>query len=275
MHLAGHAEQAQGSGSRPAAGFNPGCWYNAITLATSTDGGYTFTHAPPPSHLVASVPYKYAQSRRAYGYFSPEQRDQAARRLLLLDDSGRGVRAQQVGACVIRSKTPTNPTSWRAWDGPVTTSSSSTRTPTPTRPTPTSARRSSFPEIEKMVQSLTYSTFFGKYLLVGHSQTTTTRARGEWSTASTTRPRRDLINWSHAHAADGGRAALELPVRRREPDRLPVVLNPGSTARNFDTTAADQLPVLHAVQLRELPATHWDLDLIRIPIKFLGPSPTN
>ncbi|MCC7542959.1 MAG: hypothetical protein IT379_42480, partial [Deltaproteobacteria bacterium] len=29
------------------------CWRNAVTLATSFDGGRTFHHAPPPSHVVA------------------------------------------------------------------------------------------------------------------------------------------------------------------------------------------------------------------------------
>ena len=36
------------------------CWYNAIVLLKSVDGGVTFDHAlPPPHHMVASAPYRY------------------------------------------------------------------------------------------------------------------------------------------------------------------------------------------------------------------------
>jgi hypothetical protein len=34
------------------------CWYNAVTLAVSRNGGASFEDArPPPGHLVATVPY--------------------------------------------------------------------------------------------------------------------------------------------------------------------------------------------------------------------------
>ena len=48
------------------------CWYNAITLAVSHDGGDTFRDArPPPDHLVASVPYRYVPDQGPYGIFNP------------------------------------------------------------------------------------------------------------------------------------------------------------------------------------------------------------
>ena len=47
------------------------CWYNSITLARSTDGGRTFTHAAPPRHLVASVPYRYEPDAGPFGLFQP------------------------------------------------------------------------------------------------------------------------------------------------------------------------------------------------------------
>ena len=37
------------------------CWYNAVVLLKSTNGGNDFVHArPPPHHLVAAVPYRYS-----------------------------------------------------------------------------------------------------------------------------------------------------------------------------------------------------------------------
>ena len=36
------------------------CWFNAIVLLKSVDGGMTFSHAlPPPHHMVAAAPYQY------------------------------------------------------------------------------------------------------------------------------------------------------------------------------------------------------------------------
>src|SRR5687768_7102788 len=46
------------------------CWYNSITSAYSSDSGATYTQAPAPNHLVASIPYQYAKDG-ANGYFLP------------------------------------------------------------------------------------------------------------------------------------------------------------------------------------------------------------
>src|SRR5207248_10226725 len=51
--------------------FDPSCSDNALTLATSTNGGVTFTHATPPGQLVASVPYQYVPDTGPMGYFTP------------------------------------------------------------------------------------------------------------------------------------------------------------------------------------------------------------
>jgi hypothetical protein len=48
------------------------CWYNAVTLAASTDGGATFEHAAPqPGHLVASIPYPYVSHSGPIDIFQP------------------------------------------------------------------------------------------------------------------------------------------------------------------------------------------------------------
>jgi len=45
------------------------CWYNALTFATSSDTGRTYTHATAPSHLLAAAPYQWAGSGGPYGVF--------------------------------------------------------------------------------------------------------------------------------------------------------------------------------------------------------------
>ena len=50
------------------------CWYNSITLAVSTDGGRTFTHAERRrAHLVASVPYRYEPDAGPYRLLRAQQ----------------------------------------------------------------------------------------------------------------------------------------------------------------------------------------------------------
>ncbi len=71
------------------------CWYNSITLARSTDGGRTFRHAPPPRHLVASVPYRYEPDAGPFGLFQPSNIVRNGRgRLLLRAGPRRGVQAR-------------------------------------------------------------------------------------------------------------------------------------------------------------------------------------
>ena len=46
------------------------CWYNAITLAVSQDGGRTYRAASRPN-LVASIPYPYVPDNGPRGMFAP------------------------------------------------------------------------------------------------------------------------------------------------------------------------------------------------------------
>src|SRR5712692_2569203 len=93
------------------------CWYNAITLATSHDGGHSFTRANGAAALVASVPYRYdPQAGRHIGYFNPSnlvERDSAVYAMMWTT----GYREQAAGNCLIRTEHPDAPASRRAWDG--------------------------------------------------------------------------------------------------------------------------------------------------------------
>ncbi len=93
------------------------CWYNAVTLAVSHDGGVSFRDAqPPPRHLVATVPYRYAPDAGAYGIFSPSNivhnKDDGYYYVLV---AARRYRRQQFGSCVLRTQRLGDPSSWRAW----------------------------------------------------------------------------------------------------------------------------------------------------------------
>ncbi len=146
---------------------NVRCWYNAVTLARSDDLGATFRHArPAPNHLVAEVPYRFEREPAAIRHLPAEQHRQEGRLLLLAGDHDRGTESRSSGTCVMRTKRLDDPTSWRAWDG----DGYDVSFVDPYREQVDDADHVCEPaspdEISDMSFSLTYNTYFGKYLLV-------------------------------------------------------------------------------------------------------------
>jgi hypothetical protein len=102
---------------RAASGVFEACWYNAVTLALSSDGGQSFRHArPPPGNLVAALPYRYKDGAGPFGVFQPSNIVYKDGYYYSLVYTQR-YRAQENGTCVMRTKSLADPTSWRAWNG--------------------------------------------------------------------------------------------------------------------------------------------------------------
>jgi hypothetical protein len=256
----------------PVGGYNPACWYNAITLATSTDGGYTFTHAAPPAHLVASVPYTYSESTAPYGYFSPSNIIRKSDGYFYVMFQAEAYQAQQVGVCAARTKNLANPASWRAWDGTGYNVQFIDPYTNPAPPESHVCTPVDFPNIEKMVQGLTYNTFFGKYLLIGatglYDPVRQQIVYGVYYSTSS-----DLINWSLRELVMEAVLPWTYQCGDDNPILYPVVLNPSSTDRNFGTTG--QKVNLYFTRFNYVNCVGGnDRDLIRIPIKFLAPTAT-
>ena len=83
--------QEHGSAYCPS-GQNGLCWYDAITLAVSRDRGATYSHAVPPSHVVAAPPRRYVPDHAGLGYYggsnivrNPAESDDGAQLLHLGD----------------------------------------------------------------------------------------------------------------------------------------------------------------------------------------------
>jgi hypothetical protein len=93
------------------------CWRNSITLAISRDDGRTFTHAPPPDHYVAGVPYRYeGDAGHPTGLFAPSNiiaKDGFYYAFLWAEETG----VQRRGVCLMRTSDLEDRKSWRAWDG--------------------------------------------------------------------------------------------------------------------------------------------------------------
>jgi hypothetical protein len=103
------------------------CWYNAVVLLRSIDGGKTFGHAfPPPHHLVATAPYQYtdgadgkANPGMGYGDMSNVFESPKDGFLYVFTNSRNSYKEMKAGHCLMRTKPAefANPSSWRGWGG--------------------------------------------------------------------------------------------------------------------------------------------------------------
>ena len=119
------------------------CWYNALTLATSTNGGASFSHTTPPTHYVAGPPYQYAAGIGPIGFFQPSNivRGKDGYFYIMVHTEDYGV--QPLGSC-LRAFEPSRRSHARGASGTAQGSTGASGTPicTPTRPRRARARRS-------------------------------------------------------------------------------------------------------------------------------------
>jgi hypothetical protein len=239
------------------------CWYNAVTLAHSSDGGRTYTEARPPRNLVASAPYRYRPGRGPVGAFTPSNivtgPDGAYYALVRV--RGPGIRR---GDCLLRTQTVGRPKSWRAWDG----LDFSGRFGDPYRSPP----RHRFPcapvgrgRIAEMTESLTYNTALGSYLLVGLAPpgagSLGPKARGIYFATS-----KDLVHWSERRLITRAVTTHNYRCGGPSPLAYPSVIDPESASRTFVTSGSH--PYLYYTQLRYQDCRQTaDRDLMRVPLR--------
>lgn len=243
------------------------CWYNAVTLTVSMDGGASFEHARPPTHLVAAIPYRYKPDFGPAGIFQPSN-------IVRNDTDGyyytllrmQRYRAQPQGTCVMRTADLADPKSWRAWDG----SGFNVRFIDPylganERPVNHVCQPVSYNEIQLMVESLTFNTYLDRYLLVG-------TAVGQGSVGETASgiyysTSDDLVHWTQR------RLIMEVESRHTyrcgdpDPVAYPSVLDSDSTSRNFETTGKRAYLYFTRSNYESCRET-LDRDLVRVPIEF-------
>jgi hypothetical protein len=244
------------------------CWYNAVTLAVSTDGGATFEHAAPqPGHLVASIPYPYVPNSGPVGIFQPsnivhKQADGYYYALLRVQRYG----AQQQGTCVMRTTDLADPESWRAWGG----AGFDVRFINPylepnEPPIDHVCQPVSYKEIQLMAESLTFNTYLDSFLLVG----TAVGRNREGSVVSGIyySTSEDLIDWTPRRLIMETQSRQAYECGDADPVAYPSVLDPDSTSRNFETTGKRAYLYFTRFNYESCKET-LDRDLIRIPIEF-------
>jgi hypothetical protein len=245
-------------GQCPSGGW-PQCWYNAITLAVSTDAGRTYVdHAPPK--LVASVPYRYTPDVGPLLAFNPSNIVRNPHDGLFYAFVHRTalprLPGDQGGTCLMRTNNLAEPSSWRAWSG-------GTRFRTtfvdPYGPNPEPQKHvCRIDQSETLfAPSLTYNTLARQWLLVGQG------SDGAYYSLS-----RDLVHWAPP------RLILRIPTTDKYdcPGEDPVayfsLIDPSSTSRNFETsgrTAWIYYTVFHPDANCGL---GLDRDLLRLPVRI-------
>ena len=244
------------------------CWYNAITLARSANGGRTFTRVRSPRQLVAAVPYRYRPDSGPYGLFQPSNIVRKGGYYYALLQASR-YELQQQGSCLIRTRHLGEARSWRAWDGSgfnvrfINPYSPRLKNPASHICTPISLQN-----ISVLTQSLTYNTYLRKYLLVGTSVKAPAPGRQVvqgiyYSTSS------DLINWSPRRRL----VKVVLPPLYKcgdgRPIAYPSLLDPKSSSRNFGTTGRRPYLYFTRFNYRRCRQT-LDRDLLRRRVELSG-----
>lgn len=253
-------------GRCPQRSYEP-CWYNAITFARSTDGGRSFWQPAPSRRLVASSSYRYDAGAGPYGAFAPSN-------IVRNPDDGyyyvivksREPRAEQRGSCLLRTRRPEDPPSWRAWDGegfgiePVDPYGSRSATPQLCEPVATA-------EISEMSESLTYNTYLERFLLVGLAGAP--GAGGELVSGAYFSLSDDLIQWTPRKPIMAVESRHSFVCGDEDPIAYPSLLDPASRSRTFATTG--KRPYLYYTQFNyEGCRQTLDRDLVRVPLELGG-----
>ncbi|NQV49100.1 MAG: T9SS type A sorting domain-containing protein [Candidatus Marinimicrobia bacterium] len=243
------------------------CWYNAITFGVSTDSGRTYTHASAPDHLLASVPYTWNGSG-PYGLFEPSNivHNPNDDYYYMFITANAGHELQETGVGLVRTLDIADPTSWLGWDGEAfTVQLINPYTETGFDPADHVLARidqnlNTYGNMEKMHYSLSYSTYFNKFILVDAAQKS-----GVWGFYYSLSD--DLLHWTprilirEANVninPDGSTSGLR--------ESYPTLIDHDDTSRNFSNVG--QTPYLYWTRLNQSVGDDYERDLMRVQISF-------
>ncbi|HSC21995.1 MAG TPA: hypothetical protein VLC07_09725 [Solirubrobacterales bacterium] len=256
-------EEYQGNrhpGRCPERAYYP-CWYNAITLARSSDGGRSYRQARPPRQLVAAPARRYRHGLGPTGVFAPSNVIERGGYFYAL------VRVREPAApsgdCLLRSGDIGSPGSWRAWDGSSfdLTLADPYRAGTAGR----RCRRIAPDQISEMTESLTFNTEIDRYLLVGVAgpvEKGPAAERGVYFSTST-----DLVHWSPRQLVLRAPTLHSYRCGRPSPVAYPSVIDPASRGRSFETSGRHAYLYFTKFRYRNCQKTP-DRDLMRVRLSI-------
>ena len=244
------------------------CWYNAITSAYSTNSGATFTQAPAPAHAVATLPYQFSTDG-PNGYFNPSNIVRSGDGYFYSMFRAEEKNLQQFGTCLMRTRDLSNPTSWRAWNGAAFATQFRNPYTGTIDPAQHVCAPVDFPSIGTISESLTYNTYFRKWMLLGNSvgDPEYDKPPGVYFSLSD-----DLLNWTDATLLMEAEVRWSADCNKPDPIKDPSLLDPASPSRNFETVGQTAQLFYTWYHMSGCNGT-LDRDLIRVPIEFSNQQP--
>lgn len=245
--------QEHGSAYCPS-GQNGLCWYDAITLAVSRDRGATYSHAVPPSHVVAAPPRRYVPDHAGLGYYGGSNIVRNPADGYYYAMIGRALPGLG-GACVIRAPTLGRPDAWRFWNGTGFGGSF-------VNPYTSAAPRVVCPRLlDVLAESLSWNTQLGRWLLIGSKAFSPTDSAFFFSTST------DLVNWTDPKPFHKVELVFTHVCGEEDPKAYASFIDPSSPARNFDITGKTGWLYYTQFHYRDCHMT-LDRDLMRIPVEI-------
>jgi hypothetical protein len=254
-------------GRCPQNSYSP-CWYNAITLAVSNDGGQTYDHLPAPDHLVAAMPIPYEAGEGPYGIMGGSNiiKGKDGYYYTFVHIVAYGVAEQH--ACLMRTDDLSDPKSWRAWDGEGFNMTFINPYKEPDAPREEHTCEPIRGKNLNMHESITYNTYLDRYVFLGIEAV---HRSGVPVFGITYTLSEDLIHWSEPVQL------IEMPLSAHVPfgsvDALayPVLFDPNSDSLNFETTG--KLAYIYYTRFNYgSGVSYQDMDLVRFPVEFF-PNP--
>jgi hypothetical protein len=284
---------------------NGDCQEITVTSATSTDNGATYDHsaAPPPTHLVTSLPYMYVNDwghdgaltnltnmvrNPSDGYYYAIGLIQAAPTAAFpaptspTTTTSRGyLGAQDHGLCAIRTPSLVNPT-WRAWDGDASDDSQNgftvrfidpyvetTADPAEHVCAPLDALGG--PTNAFLSANMSFNSFFDKWMIIGSGWPRGPQVpMGAYYSLSD-----DLVHWSDP------RLLMEYKTAARYkndgctgdlPMDYPSILDPSDTSTNFERSdGTAELYLTRFNTFMQGCIALADRDLVRVSVQFHRP----
>lgn len=246
---------------------NKKCWWSAITLATSTNGGESFEMLKAPNHIIARAPHRYDEKAGPPpGFFTASniiKRDDFYYSMIFTF----GYLEQDRGNCLMRTKTLSDPRSWKTWDGTEFNGSFVN----PADKQFGDAKTFSCATVGKLsepVRSLIWHEASKRYIVIFSkprklSDNEGVGVRVEFQYATST----DLIEWTQPSTIIAFDS--EPSCKKNLPSAgYPSLLDPESTDRNFGTIGArGYIYYTRFNSAKDCKGT-YDRDLMRIPIKI-------
>ena len=248
--------------------FSP-CWYNALTLAVSTDGGMTYAHAfSQPGHLIANLPIQYKADAGPAGPRNPSTIIKGKDGYYYLFTNMIYYADNIQWVCLLRTQNISDPTAWRFWDGKEFNG----QFVNPYGIAPANPDSHVCPALDsadigaQLNDSITYNTYLERYVLTGISADTI-EGREIWGIYYSFSD--DLIQWTRRKLL----VEMVLPwTAKNNTDVMylyPALIDPTSDSRNFETTG--KTAYLYFTR-HNFGQGSLDRDLIRVAVEFF-PSP--